>query len=111
MSIILTKRSIDLYFDSQEKLNKWFYGFKYLIEEKKLNIKIKTTFDFVLTRTKLRLIKELREYNENNKGKQNKSIEVLNQLREYSLINLFGFDSLSVLKIILLYYKVMKVSV
>jgi len=114
LSVILTKRSIDLFFDSQEKLNRWFYGLKYLIEEKGLNIKIKSTIDFVFTKAKLRIIKELREYNENinnvnNNNNQNKSIAVLNQLKEYSQNNHFGFESLSVMKIILLYYKVMKV--
>ena len=110
LSIILTKRSIDLFFDSEEKLSKWFYGFKFLIEEKNLNIKIKTTFDFVFTKTKLRIIKELKDYSENNIGNHNKSVAVLNQLREYAQNHHFGFESLSVLKIILLYLKVMKVS-
>lgn len=111
LSVILTKRSIDLFFQSEDQLNRWFHGLKFLIQEKKLPIKIKTCFDFIFTKTKLRLIKELRDYNENMSSlNQDKSIPVLNQLREYAQNNHFGFESLSVLKIILLYNKVMKLS-
>ncbi len=110
LSIILSKRSIDLFFDSQEKVNKWFYGLKYLIEEKKLDIKIKSTCDYIFTRIKLKIIKELREYNENNLGNKNKFISVLQQLSELGQNTCFGFESLSNLKIILLYHKVKKLS-
>lgn len=109
ISFILNKRSIDLFFDSKEKLNKWFYGFKYLIEEKYLKIKIKSTIEYVLTRMKLRMITELKELTDNDIGNQHKSLLVLTQLRNFAQTNYFGFENLSFLKVLLLYVKVKKI--
>jgi len=111
MSIILNKRSIDLFFESEEKLKKWFYGLRYFIIEKNLQIKIKTNFDFILSKTKLRLINELKEFNQNQLDlKDSKKLLILTQMKEYAQKNQFGFESLPVLKVILLYCKVMKLN-
>ena len=107
-SILTKKRSIDLYMDDVS-LNKWFYGLKYLIEEKYLKIKIKSTTEYVLTRMKLRMITELKELTDNDIGNQHKSLLVLTQLRNFAQTNYFGFENLSFLKVLLLYVKVKKI--
>ncbi len=111
MSIILNKRSIDLFFESEDKLKKWFYGLRYFITEKNLQIKIKSNFDFILSKTKLRLINELREFNLNHpRLKDTKEVFILTQMKEYAQQNQFGFETLPFLKVILLYCKVMKLN-
>jgi hypothetical protein len=111
MSIILEKRSIDLYFESEEKLKRWFYGLRYYIIKRNPKIKIKTKFDFLISKLKLRLLKEIRDFDDNSPElKKNKEILILNDMKEYAENDKFQYESLPVIKVILFYVKLMKLN-
>ncbi len=100
-----------MFFESDEKLKKWFYGLRYYIDIKNLKIKMKTKFDFILSKLKMRLLREILEFNQNHpEVKKNKEIVILNDIKLYAKNNNFQFESLSIVKVILLYLKLMKLN-
>lgn len=113
LSLLLPKRTIDFYFESEEKLTSWFYGINYFIRGYKTETETMSISDFIITKLKLKLITELKEihdsiYSNNKKDKEKdigKSLVVLSQLRSY-VQNTHSFNSLSFIKVLLLYKKV-----
>lgn len=80
-SILTKKRSIDLYMDEQS-LAKWFYGISHFLKENKQKYKIMSTSKFLITKLKLRMLMNLKEYYEKNSAemKNNKYGKILNDI-------------------------------
>lgn len=108
LSLILPKRSIDLYFEDEENLKCWFYGMNYFKKSYAISTEIMTVSGFLLKKLKLKLISKLKDIAETDEKDPNKSILVLIQLKNYAMNNNYGFYNLSFLKIFLLYKKIMK---
>lgn len=106
LSLVLPKRTIDFYFDDEEKLKVWFYGLNYFIKGYKLNTEIMTITEFIFTKLKLKLVTELKEIAEKDDKNPNKSLLVLTQLKNYALNNQYGFHSLTIPQVVLLFKKV-----
>jgi len=64
-SILTKKRSIDLYMDENSIIN-WFFGISHYLKEKKQNYKLISTSKFLITKLKLRMLLNLKEYYQNN---------------------------------------------
>ena len=106
LSFMLDKRTIDLYFESEELLNDWVYGLITLIKKNNLKTGVFSVSGFILTRLKYNLILRLEEMR-NDKRFGNKSTLILQELYNYFSSNSFGLYSFSFAKILLLYKKIM----
>ena len=116
LSLELPKRTIDFYMESEKILKKWFYGLKYLIENNNLNIKTMSVHSFIFTKLKLRLITELKDMSNNNANiiedeqGSSKSLNVLNELKNYTKAHSYNFNTLSVTQVMRLYIKVKQIN-
>ena len=106
MSLMMSKRSVDFYFESEEALTNWFYGLSYFIKSVNLTTKLPTLSQFVLRKTKLKLIQKLKEIAEKDEKNPNKSLLILTQLNNYITTNEMGFHSLTFIQVLLLYSKI-----
>lgn len=106
LSLMLNKRSIDLYFDTEESLVNWFYGLNYFIKGYKIPTKIISISKFIITKLKLKLITNLKEIAERDEKNPNKSLLILTQLNNYVNTNQMGFDSLTFVQVLLLFRKI-----
>jgi hypothetical protein len=66
-SIVTKNRSHDLYLD-EPKLNTWFYGIKYYLRKIDTPYKIISTYNFVFTRLKLKLMYMMKEHYNDKKA-------------------------------------------
>jgi len=64
-SVLTKKRSIDLYMD-EDSLVKWFFGISHYLKENKQSYKIISTSKFLITKLKLRMLLNLKEYYQEN---------------------------------------------
>lgn len=64
-SILTKKRSFDLYMD-EDSLVKWFFGISHYLKEKKQSYKLISTSKFLITRLKLRMLLNLKDYYQKN---------------------------------------------
>ena len=98
LSLWLSDRTIDLYFDNDEEMNKWFEGIyffnRYIIENKKM----RGLNYFFFTKLKLRLLYKLRSMKYN--------LPIIKQLKHYESQNEVEYQSLPLAKTLLLYTKV-----
>jgi len=80
-SILTKKRSIDLYMDEQSII-KWFYGISHYLKESNEQFKIMSTSKFLLTKLKLKMLLNLKEYYEKNSHemKNNKYGKIINDI-------------------------------
>jgi len=102
-SIITKKRSIDLYLEEHQLLN-WFYGIKkYLIDNEK-PYKTISVHNFILTKTKLRLLQKLKEEYADKQSDQYKDLID-------SILGEKGVQNFTFAKILLLYVKIKKPSI
>jgi hypothetical protein len=108
LSLILTKRSIDFYFENEDNLITWFYGLNYFIKGNNIPANIISITHFILTKLKLKLITNLKEIAEKDEKNPNKSLLILTQLNNYVNTNQMGFDSLTFTQVLLLYRKIME---
>jgi hypothetical protein len=109
MSLVLdNNRTVDLYFNDENRLVNWFYGVHYFIKGYALSTKILTKSGFLMKKFKLRLITLLKDMAESDEVNPHKTLLVLTQLKNYAQHNNYGFHSLSFLKVFLLYYKIMR---
>jgi hypothetical protein len=108
MSLCLDNRTIDLYFNDEEKLNIWYYGVNYYIKGYAINTKMMNISGYIMTKFKLRLVTLLKDMAESDEVSPHKTLLVLTQLKNFAQNNNYGFHSLSFLKIFLLYYKIMR---
>ncbi len=106
MSLMMNKRSIDFYFDNEETLCTWYYGLWFFIKTNRLPIKSPCISQFVLRKTKLKLIQKLKEIAEKDEKNPNKSLLILTQLNNYIINNELGFQSLTFIQVLLLYRKI-----
>lgn len=111
MSILTDRRSIDLYVDSDEKINQWFYGLKHFIYNDK-NLSQQIIFpnvnQFIQEKVKSKLIFKLKsdiETNSESSLVKLKPPKVLTDLLSYIQNNDYSFENLSFLKILLLFNK------
>ncbi len=100
LSLWFSDRTIDLYFDNDEEMNKWFEGIyffnRYIIENKKM----RGLNYFFLTKLKLRLLYKLRSMKYN--------LPIIKQLKHYESQNEVEYQSLPITKTLLLYTNVCK---
>ena len=98
LSLWFPDRTIDLYFDNDEEMNKWFEGIyfynRYIIENKKM----RGLNYFFLNKLKLRLLYKLRSMNYN--------LPIIKKLKHYESQNEVEYQSLPIAKTLLLYTKV-----
>jgi hypothetical protein len=102
----MNKRSIDFYFDNEESLSSWYYGLWFYIKKNRLNVKAPCISQFVLRKTKLKLIQKLKEIAERDEKNPNKSLLILTQLNNYITNNEMGFQSLTFIQVLLLFRKI-----
>jgi hypothetical protein len=79
LSIITKKRSVDLYLEPG-KLEEWFYGIKIFLNQINQSHKIISVYNFRLTKLKLNLINNLKEYYESKKITNDKYKEIINSI-------------------------------
>lgn len=98
ISIITKDRSIDLYCDDIQ-INNWFYGFKYLCIDNKINYKICTTNSFVLNKLKFKIVIVLKQglAEKGSKDKFKNAKTIINQLCREKAIQTISFTKLFLL--------------
>ena len=106
LTLMIPKRTLDFYFESEDLLNDWVYGLSTFIKRNNLRTGIFSVSGFILTRLKYNLIMRLQEM-KNDKRFGNKSILILQELHNYFNTNSFGLYSFSFAKILLLYKKIL----
>lgn len=106
LSLMMPKRTLDFYFESEDLLNDWVYGLITFVKNNNLKTGVFSVSGFILTRLKYNLIMRLQEM-KNDKRFGNKSILILQELHNHINSNSFGLYSFSFAKILLLYKKIL----
>ena len=97
LSFWFEERTIDLYFDNDEEMNKWFEGIyfynKYILDKKTKNLNY-----FFFKKLKLKLLYRLKN--------MKNDLEIIKQLKYYESKNYLEYQSLPFYKVLVLFYKV-----
>ena len=101
LSLWFPERTIDLYFDNDKEINKWFEGIyffnKFVLENKK----IRTLSYLFYTKLKLKLLYQMRNMKNN--------LPILKQLKYYESQNELEYQALPFPKTLVLYHKICEI--
>ena len=98
LSLWFKERTIDLYFDNDEEMNKWFEGIYYYNEFIVEKSGIRSLNYYFFTKLKLKLLYKLINTKNN--------LPIINQLKYYESQNQLEYQSLPFWKVLVLYNKV-----
>jgi hypothetical protein len=90
LSLITKKRSFDLYLP-EIKLKNWIFGLFYYYFNNKLNYKLFSINNFILTRIKLKSIKKLKEFSKKNKIKIENDKKLIYEISTQKNLQYFSF--------------------
>ena len=101
LSLHFPKRTIDLYFDSEELVNEWFLGLFYYMKNIRSDVNencLPKINEFFMNKLKLKLLYELKDM----KG----DLQILEHIKTFASENELEYQALPISKTILLYVKV-----
>lgn len=119
LSITMSDRSLDFVL-SEEQMTNWFYGLKFFINENYINTKVPSTFEYVASKVKMKMIYRLIEFYREQKAEEltnsnrfgypsnvkSHVILVLEKINNYINNDLSGFLNLPFVKILCFYWRV-----
>ena len=100
LTLYFKERAVDLFFDNDEEMNKWFEGLYYFckyVAKKKININLSYLF---FTKLKLKILNRIKKMKYN--------LDIINQLKKLESKNPLEFQELKLSRILNLYSKICK---